>query len=176
MQKNGEFYIYPGEGERYIAEINLPCQKGVTPSITIGDPSEWQFFKEFEKPTLEITNSESHDPSQATVANESYEFFAITGTTINKSPFDLKEIEIYVILKNPTGKIIGVNRTTINSILANEKRDFRLFWTHSFGKEEGSYKFFTTSNLFSSENFMRTFGAGSYQSKDIDANRNPFEE
>lgn len=175
MQKNGEFYIYPGERERYIAEINLPCQKGVTPQIEVKEPSNWQLFREFEKPNLEIITSKSFDPKESNVSEDSYEFFSITGTTINKSPFDLKEIEVYVIIKNSSGKILGINRTTINSILVNEKRDFRLFWTHSFNKEDGSYKFFTTSNLFDSENFMRAFGAGSYQTKDIDASRNPLD-
>ncbi len=155
LQKKGDFYIYPGERERYVAEINLPCQKGVDPTMQIADPPNWQFFKQFEKPILEITDSATHAPS------ETNEFFDITGTTINKSPFDLKEIEIYAIVKSPSGKIIAVNKTTINSILVNEKRDFRLFWTHTFPQEEGSYKFYTTSNLFGSDNIMRSFGAQS---------------
>jgi len=156
IEKKGEFYIFPGENERYISEMNVPCQNGVQPTLQIGDPPKWEVFKGFEKPSLSIIDSKLE------YLNSPSEFAEIKGTIKNNSPFDLKEIEIFVVVKNSLDQVVAVNRTTINSILVSEKRDFRMFWVDPFPQEGGSYKFFTSSNLFNNANFVRAYSGQDY--------------
>jgi|GEM_PF-1642358 len=153
IEKQGEFYVYPSE-ERYLADVNLPCQSSGTPQLEIKDPPRWDFFKGYEKPNLEISNF------KFTYPDDSYEFAEVTGIVINQSPFDLKEVEIYAIVKDSAGNITAINHTTVNGIFVGEKREFRIFWTHSFPKN-GTGSFFITSNLFNSENFIKTYSAES---------------
>lgn len=153
VQKQGEFYIYPSE-ERYLAEMNLPCQGSENPQLEIKEPPEWKLFTGFEKPSLEISNSQFSYPEN------SYEFAEVSGIVTNHSPFDLKEVQIYAVIKDSTGSITAINRTTVNSITVGEKREFRIFWTHPFAKN-GTGSFYTTSNLFNSENFIKTYSADS---------------
>jgi len=154
IQKQGEFYIYPSE-ERYVAEVNLPCQgNDMSPQFEVKEPPAWIFFSGYEKPNLEISDSRFNYPK------DSYEYAEVVGTVVNHSSFDLKEVEIYAIVKDPSGNITAVNRTTVNSILVGEKRDFRVFWTHPFPKS-GTGFFYTTTNLFNSQNFLKTYSADS---------------
>ncbi|MFH1183150.1 MAG: FxLYD domain-containing protein [Candidatus Moraniibacteriota bacterium] len=154
IRKKGEFYIYPSES-RYIAEMNLLCQQGQNPDVKIGQPANWEFLRaDYRKPNLEISDSKFNYPEN------SYEFAEVTGMVTNKSPFDLKEVEIYAVIKDGSGNIIAISKTTVNSLLVNEKREFRIFWTHQFAKN-GTGSFFTTSNLFNSDNFLKAMGAES---------------
>lgn len=153
IEKRGEFFIYPSE-ERYLAEMNIPCQPGLSPQLEVNDPPEWKFFTGFEKPNLEISNSHFNFP------DDSYQFAEVTGILTNHSPFDLKEVQVYAIIKDTSGTVTAINRTTVNSIAVGEKREFRIFWTHSFPKN-GTGSFYTTSNLFNSQNFIKTYSADS---------------
>jgi len=153
VQKQGEFFIYPSE-ERYLAEINLPCQAAGDAQLEIKDPPEWKFFSGYEKPNLEISDSKFNYPES------SYEYAEVSGVITNHSPFDLKEIQIYAIVKDADGKVIAINRTTVNSLTVGEKREFRIFWTHPFA-QNGKGSFYTTSNLFDSANFLKSYSAES---------------
>lgn len=153
FQKQGDFYIYPSE-ERYIAEMNLPCENGIDPQIILKDPKDWKIFAGYEKPNLEISNS------QLTYPDNSYEFADVTGIVTNHSPFDLKEVQVFAIIKDSSGNVSAINKTTVNSLVVGEKREFRIFWTHPFSKN-GTGSFYTTSNLFNSENFIKTYSADS---------------
>lgn len=162
--KRGEFYIYPSE-KRYLTEINMDCQNG-EPELTIGDPPSWEFFRGYEKPNLEFSDYKLN----YTNTSGSYEFAELKGIISNKSPFDLKSVEIYAVIKDSGGETIAVNKTTVNSILVSERREFRIFWTHSF-PEGGVPTLFTTTNLFNSENFLKRYGAESAKWKmDVDDN------
>lgn len=154
IDKRGLFYIYPSES-RFLAEINLPCQQGQNPVVKIGQPPKWEFLRaDYRKPSLEISDSQFKYPEG------SYEFAEVSGLVTNKSPFDLKEIEIYAIVKNENSDIVAIGKTSVNSLLVNEKREFRIFWTRPFSKN-GVGSFFTTSNLFSSDNFLKAMGGES---------------
>jgi len=155
IDKKGEFYIYPDE-ERYVAEMNLPCQQGMSPSMNVGEPPQWQFLKaDYRKPDLEISNSKFNYPQ-----DNSYEFAEVSGMITNLSPFDLKEVEIYAVIKDSSGTVIAINKTTVNSLLVNQRREFRIFWTHQFAKS-GTGSFYITSNLFNSDNFLKAYSAES---------------
>ncbi|MBM3255930.1 MAG: hypothetical protein FJZ04_00450 [Candidatus Moranbacteria bacterium] len=152
--KKGEFYIYPSE-ERYIAEVNLPCQAGTNWEFKLGEPSKWEILKGYTgKPNLQISNAKFQ------YLDNSLEFAETTGIITNKSSFDLKTIEIYSIIKNAAGEVIAANKTNLNSLPVSQKREFRIFWTHSFPKG-GINSFYLTTNLFDSENFLRTYDAES---------------
>lgn len=153
VQSRGEFYIYPSE-ERYIAGMNLSCQNGQNPQVDVKDPPKWELFRGYEKPNLEISNSRLDYPEN------SYEFAEVSGIITNHSPFDLKEVEVYAIVKDFSGNVVAINRTTVNSLLVGTKREFRIFWTHPFAKN-GIGSFFTTSNLFNSGNFLKAYGSES---------------
>lgn len=165
FEKKGEFYVYPSE-ERYVAEMNLPCQDSTaSPTIEVGNPLEWEFFSGYEKPRLDIP-----DPKYRTL-DSPYEFAEIIGDVFNKSPFDLKEIEVYAaITDDDTGDIITINKTTVNEILVGEKREFRLFWTHPFPQNKGTIHFYTTSNLFNTQNFVKKYGVQSTKWNETNTN------
>lgn len=153
VQKQGEFYIYPSE-ERFVAEMNLPCQSGQDPQAEVKDPAKWSLFKGYEKPNLEISDSHFSYPEST------YEFAEVGGIVTNHSPFDLKVVEIYAVVKDAKGAINAINRTTVNSLMVGEKREFRIFWTHTF-PTNGTGFFYTTSNLFDSQNFLKNYSANS---------------
>lgn len=154
IRNKGEFFVYPSES-RYIAEMNLPCQQGQNPNVNIGQPAKWEFLRaDYRKPNLEISDSKFNYPEN------SYEFAEVTGLVTNKSPFDLKEVEIYAIIKDTNGDVIAIRKTRVDRLLVSEKREFRIFWTHPFAKN-GIGSFYSTSNLFNSDNFIKTYGAES---------------
>jgi hypothetical protein len=153
VKKQGEFFIYPSE-ERYLAEMNLPCQNADQAQLEAKDPPEWKFFSGFEKPNLEISNSVFN------YLDNSYEYAEVSGIITNHSPFDLKEVQIFAIVKDTAGSIIAINRTTVNTLNVGQKREFRIFWTHPFAKN-GIGSFYTTSNLFDSANFVKSYSAES---------------
>jgi len=161
VKKQGSFYIFPSE-TRYIIEINQPCQEGKKLEFNIGEPEEWEFFRGYEKPKLDITNKNFR------YLENNYEFAEVTGVVVNNSNFDLQEIEVYAILKNSKGSVMGVNKTTVNSILIGERREFRLFWTSPLPGKVSSIDIFTTTNLFNSHNFMQKHGFTSSLEGDIE--------
>ncbi len=157
--KKDEFYIYPGE-ERYLAEYNLVCQDDFVPELKIGDAKEWSFFRSFTKPDLQISDFKLN------YLDSPYEFAEVRGRIINRSPFDLKTVEIFSIVKDVNQAIIAINQTTVNSILAGQTRDFRIFWTHSFEKG-GVPSFYVTSNLFDSQNFIKNQETDSTKQREV---------
>ncbi len=156
--KKSDFYIYPSE-ERYLAEYNLVCQDDFEPELEIGETTNWDFFREFTKPDLQISDFKLN------YLEGPYEFAEVRGRVINRSPFDLKTVEIFAIVKDQNDSILAVNQTTVNSILTGQVRDFRIFWTHSFEKG-GTPSFYVTTNLFDSQNFIKEFETESTKSKE----------
>ena len=157
--KSSQFFIYPSE-ERYLADINIDCQSSGEPTLEIGEPGSWEFFRGFEKPRLEIPDSKLN-PLEGP-----YEFAEIVGNVFNKSSFDLQEIEIYAALQNNQEDIVAINKTTINAILVGEKREFRMFWTRPLMYNGGKIHFYTTSNLFNSQNFIKKYGVNEKWNKE----------
>ncbi len=152
FSKKGEFYIFPSE-ERFLIDANIPCDSTQSPKVEIGSPSEWKYFRGFEKPNLEMSNS-------SFTYTDGPDFAEAKGIITNKSPFDLKEIEVYAIIKSSKEEIIAINKTTINSLMHGENREFRVFWTRPFPLG-GISSFYTTANIFGSDNFLKIYGAES---------------
>lgn len=151
--KKSEFYIYPSE-ERYLAEYNLVCLDDFEPELEIGKTENWSFFRDFTKPDLQISDFKLN------YLEGPYEFAEVRGRVINRSPFDLKTVEIFAIVKDQDENILAINQTTVNSILTGQVRDFRIFWTHSFEKG-GTPSFYVTTNIFDSQNFIKEFETNS---------------
>lgn len=167
FSRNSGFYIYPSE-ERFVAEINVPCQPNQTPQIQIDNSAtEWKYLKGFsEKPNIEISDA------KFAYTGGQYDFSSAEGLATNKSPFDLKEVEIFAIVKNSSGETVAINKTTINSLLVGQRREFRIFWTHPFPKG-GVNSFYVTTNLFNTDNFIKLYGAESTKwNMEINTNSN----
>jgi len=156
----GTFYIFPNE-TRYLLSFKQSCQEGKKLSVNIGSPAEWELFKNYEKPRLDITNRNFQ------YLQNNYEFAEVTGIVVNNSPFDLVEIEVYAVLRANNNEVVGVNKTTVNSILIGERREFRMVWNDSLPGKVAKIEIFTTSNLFNSHNFMQQQGITSSLEGDV---------
>ncbi len=156
--KKGEFYIYPSE-KRYLAEFNLTCQEDYEPEFDVKETEDWEFFRNFTKPDLQISDFKLN------YLEGPNEFAEVNGKLINRSAFDLKTVEVFVLVKDANENLLAINQTTINSILTGQVRDFRIFWTHSF-ETGGTPSFYVTTNLFDSQNFIKQLETDSTKSQE----------
>lgn len=147
----GTGFILPTE-EKYIVIPNVKASmRPARVHVEIEDPT-WSRFTDYEKPELRIYNKRYNPVSSGPAFSEAF------GLLRNESPFDFRNINIYVILKDGSGSVVAAHKTDFQTLDAGEERDFRLLWPQSFSGtvdlEEGIIME-AEANVFDSKNFVK---------------------
>lgn len=154
--RTGTGFILPTE-EKYIVVPNVKAaQTPVSVDIELKD-SQWSRFSDYEKPKLRIYNKRYNPTSNGPSFSEAY------GLVRNESSFDFRDIMIYVILKDQSGKVVAAHRTNFQTLDAGEERDFRLLWPQSFSGDvdpEQGVIMEAEANVFDSKNFVKKYLPG----------------
>ena len=119
--KRGETYILPNE-EKYLVELGIPVsdtpEKAVI-ELNEGTPEEYPGKS---NPKLEVVK-EDYRYNKIGGA-----FFETNFTLVNRSEFNLKQLDIVAVVKDEDDEIIALNKGFINSVKQGEARDHRFFW------------------------------------------------
>jgi len=148
-----EFFILPKE-EKYVLIYGVETEG--TPFNVKAEIGEtvWKKFSQYEEPRLIIINK-NYEKSSGGVAW----FSQAKGTLINKSGADFEKINVSIILRNSTGKLLAVNSQVMNTVRAGEQRDFISSFSRSFPGDVADMQIQAETNIFNSENYIKIHGA-----------------
>lgn len=146
---SGTGFILPGE-KKYILMPNISVQDiPAKVDLKIGK-TQWTEANEFyEKPQLNVVYK------NYTEISSGVGFFEATGLVKNESPFDFSNIKIAVILRDANEKIVTLNSTEMNTVIAGENRDFRVYWPNRFSGDVANMEVQAEVNIFNSEAFVK---------------------
>lgn len=84
----------------------------------------------------------------------------LTGRIENKSPFNVKDVEIQGILYDRDKRIISFGRTTLFSLASKEVREFRIFWPKKFLNRNpvADFEVLVKINFLTDEAFLQEYG------------------
>lgn len=155
-RRAGKNFILPGQNKYLIeGQVKLLAEPAKTELII--EPikkSDWrEIISDYREPEIYI-----HDKQIQPSADNSAVVQA-SGIIKNNSDFDFDKIAATVILFDENKKIIGVNKTEVMTVLAGEDRYFSVLWFSPVSGLIKSAEMRADINLFSSDNFMRRFGA-----------------
>lgn len=154
--RTGNGFILPTE-EKYIVVPNVKAAtKPASVKVAIKD-QEWSRFTDYEKPKLRIYNKRYNPVSSGSAFSEAF------GLLRNESPFDFRDVQIYVILKDKGGAVVAAHKTEFNTLDAAEERDFRLLWPQSFVGDvdlDNGVIMEAEADVFNTENFVKKYLEG----------------
>lgn len=156
--ERGTSWILPRETKTLLA-FKLPA--GTPPSAAAIDITDvdWQNFTGYqEKPNLNVYQK------RYTAISSGVGFGEATGTLVNESPFDFRTINIKVVLRDASGRVLAVNQNEMRTVAVNEQRDFRLVWPTAFPGTVAKVDVEVDADVYNSENFIkRYFEGGQFQ-------------
>lgn len=147
----GEAYILPVE-TKYILETNFPSSvKPESVSVKI-EGDNWMELEVFEEPELGVFNKQFFSRND----NGKSE---VRGLIRNESEFDFNAIDVDIIIRDLSGKPMAVISSEMNTMAAQEERDFKIVWPYEVSGDVGEVEVKVETNVFDSLNFMKNFPA-----------------
>ncbi len=148
--REGDNFILPQE-TKYILEINVPAPQAKTADISFSE-YQWQRFSGYqERPMITLSNK-SYEAISSGVG-----FGRVFGTIRNESPFDFQSIRVKVVLRDASGRPIGVNMTEMRTVTSGHIRDFILLWPTAFPGVVDHVEAEVEADVFHSENFVKQY-------------------
>ncbi len=147
----GVTYILPNE-EKYIVYLGAEGIGDYSDFDVMLEPVTWRKLTRFNEPELDVKNIVS------SVSDDGVSKYKVSANITNNSDYDFERVDVFVVLRNKDGKIVGVNATNINAFLRSTRRDVIVQW---YGKIDGAVsktEFYVEADVFSSENFINRFG------------------
>lgn len=124
--KKGTNFVLPMD-TKYVIDLGVTIPDGTTPAVvdfTIANPN-WKNLGNLEKPQLGVYNKK-FDAMPSGVGNQA------SGFLRNESNYDLNKITLVIVLRDGSGKVLGVNTTEKDVVRIKEQRDFSLNWPYKF--------------------------------------------
>lgn len=143
----GTSFILPAD-TRYVAKLGLKVSGGAIPtgaSLSIGDV-KWEKLSGIGKPQIGIYNK-NFGPDVSSKGIEA------DGVVRNESIYDLKKIEIIVLLRDKKGEIIGINTTQRDSVRAKEQQNFQVTWPYALKADVNKVEIEAQANVYEEQNF-----------------------
>jgi len=155
-QKTETSFILPKE-TKYLMQIGLETPSSVS-NVDVAIDNEhidWQSFSGYqESPVLNILHKR-YGPVSSGIG-----FGQVDGTLSNESGFDFQSLTIKVILRDSSGKPLAINKTEMRTVIAGERRDFRLIWPTYFPGDVSAVETQTEADVYHSDNFVRQYLPG----------------
>ncbi|MBI3335722.1 MAG: hypothetical protein HY001_04450 [Candidatus Portnoybacteria bacterium] len=144
----GSSFILPGQ-TRYIVESAVRFEgTPKTIDFKIGGVS-WQKLAHFMPLGLNLRDVTFQ-------RNEEMNSISVTGIVDNKSPYNLKDIEVSVILENTQGETVSAGKTNMQDLIRGTSRFFKIEWPYLLPYVEVDAR--VESNFFENSNFIRDYG------------------
>ncbi len=151
-KKQGSFYILPGQ-TRYVLETPLKFSEPISRADMVIKSIDWQELDPLSTKDISLfsRNVSYNQINQAGI------FSKVDGLIQNDSNFDLNQVEVLVILYDQSDSIIAVNRTNIQTFLAQTARGFEVTWYTPFIGEPIRRDVEVHTNTFENSNFTRKY-------------------
>jgi hypothetical protein len=147
--RTGKDFILPKEN-KYVIEANLETT-AVPASVSFAVKNyQWSEFSGFEEPRLVIYQLAFSPQSGNFGSSEA------GGLLVNESAFDFNAIRVNVVLRDESGKIVGLNFTQMQTVNANDQRDFKVIWPLGIAGNP-TVEAEPEANAFDSQNFIRRY-------------------
>jgi len=142
----GTSFILPAD-TRYVAKIGVTTSGGSIPTsaeFSISDV-KWETLEGISKPQIGVYGKNfGIDPSG--IGSK------VEGTIRNESTYDLKKIEVVIVLRDERGDVIGINTTQRDSIRAKEQQNFQVTWPTAIEENVQKIEIDPQTNVFDSQN------------------------
>ena len=88
------------------------------------------------------------------------DFAEVRGIVRNDAPFSFDRVEIYVVVSNRGGEVLGARATDMRTLRSGELREFRIAWRTPFPLTGGEpqLEIVAITNIFEDDNFIRETG------------------
>jgi hypothetical protein len=152
--RSGKNYALPQETKNII-ELNmetggLPVRATLTMSDVV-----WEKASGYrEKPAVNIYQKR-YGPTTS-----GFGFSRASGLLSNESSYDFRSIDVGVILRDASGRLLALNKTRQNNIKAGESRDFDLVWPLPFPGVVEQVDMEVDADVYHSENFSKQYFPG----------------
>ena len=127
-ERKGITYILPDE-QRYVLELGMEAKEVPDRAVMAIENYKTRAFRDIEKPKFEIINKNHR------YARVPGSFFETTFQVANRSNYNVNRVDLDVVLRDYSGKIIAINKGNINALHSGDIRDFRSFWPKEFRGE-----------------------------------------
>ena len=151
----GKTYIYPQE-ERFI----------ITQAIALSSPPAQVLFDVEGIVWREVTETFSLDWIE--VVDEVFQmhptddpsaYAKLSGIVVNGAPYNVRSIEVEMVLYNDAAKPIAVHRTDVQTMLRDERRFFEVVWPAALPGEAKNFVVFAHTNFFLDQNFIEEYSS-----------------
>lgn len=150
FREEGTFYLLPGQTKFFIRP-NITNQTGIIRIDFNIKSAKWQGFDSLEGLNF-VVKAEEFEPYNGSVTS-------YRGVILNDSDFDFKLVDVDVVLYNPRGEIIAVNRSDIRTFVARTERHFVVSWPFSVSETIAKKEIRVSTNLFADLNFIKRYGS-----------------
>ncbi|HSA08709.1 MAG TPA: FxLYD domain-containing protein [Candidatus Moranbacteria bacterium] len=144
----GSSFILPADN-KYIAKIGIKTSDGSIPASVEFSVSnvQWSLLKDTAKPQIGVYGKKfENDP--AGIGSR------VEGILRNESIYDLKKIEVVIVLRNENNRVVGINTTQRDSIRAKEQQSFQITWPTSILDNVQKIEVDPQINVFDSKNLF----------------------
>lgn len=148
---DGTSFILPQETKTLLAFNLEPPQTPVKAVVELSD-FQWTRLQDHRaKPELNIYSKRyvEHPTDSA--------FGAVLGTLVNESTYDLRTIQIKVVLRDSTGKPLAVNQSEMRTVNVGREMDLHLVFPQPFVGTVAQVDAEVEANIFDSENFIQRY-------------------
>lgn len=151
----GKTYIYPQE-ERFI----------IAQAISLSSPPAQVLFDVESVAWREVTETFSLD--WITVVEKAFQvhppddpsaYAKLSGIVVNGSPYNVRSIEVEMVLFDDAAKPVAVHRTDVQTMLRNERRFFEVVWPALLPGEAKNFVVFAHTNFFLDQNFIEEYSS-----------------
>ena len=99
------------------------------------------------------TNSKFSNTVQAPMTGKAY------GLIVNKSDYDIAQVDVVVVLQDASQHTIATNRSEIRTFVAKTTRGFESAWFSPIAGTVATVVVEANANIFENANFLRTYGS-----------------
>lgn len=152
--RSGKNYALPQE-TKDIIELNIETAgMPVKATLTVSDVI-WEKASGYrEKPAVNIYQKRYSSMTSG------FGFSKASGLLSNESPYDFRSIDVGIILRDASGRLLALNKTRQNNIKAGESRDFDLVWPLPFPGIVEQVDMEVDADVYHSENFSKQYFPG----------------
>ena len=161
--QSGTFSLLPLES-RILPALGLSVPKSAISRIELViSNEEWVAMTDFtEPPAIRVVN-----PQFALLSGQAG-YAEARGLVQNRSPFDIRTLQVVVVVRDASNQPLSVNRTTLNTLQSGEQRDFRLVWPQAFAGTPAGTEMQVHFDMLTEDAFIRQyFPSGEFQSLEM---------
>lgn len=146
FSNTAQSFILPNE-TKYLVMQSLPLKVSPASMQVEFSSVSWEPLPGIPRLDLLLPN-----PS---VVTENIPFFAqLTGIVVNGSDFYFDEVVIAGVLRDSSGKLVGIRKTQARGLGSQERREYNMSWSSPIPNTHESIDVEAYSNLFLNENYI----------------------